>query len=105
MLQGTSSRHGLRGLTERNIEIMRMLAEGLTLAEIADALRIACKTVANTCSQIKAKLGMARTNDLVRQATTMGVACGVQSSSLKRIGTSAAALTGAPACVAGTKRH
>jgi DNA-binding NarL/FixJ family response regulator len=65
---------GLRDLTEWDIEIMRMLAEGLTLAEIADALGIGYKTGANACSQIKPKLGIALTNDLVRLAMTLGVA-------------------------------
>jgi DNA-binding CsgD family transcriptional regulator len=43
------------------------------LAEIADALGIGYKTVANTLSQIKAKLGVSRTADLVRVAIESGV--------------------------------
>ena len=35
---------------------MRLLAEGMSLTEIADALGIGYKTVANACSHIKAKL-------------------------------------------------
>jgi DNA-binding NarL/FixJ family response regulator len=73
-LQSASPRGGLRDLTDRDIEIMRLLAEGSSLAEIADALGIGYKTVANSCSQIKAKLGVTRTNDLVRLAMTLGVA-------------------------------
>jgi two-component system, NarL family, invasion response regulator UvrY len=73
-LQHVSTRQGLQELSERDIEIMRLLAEGQTLAEIADALGIGYKTVANACSNIKAKLGVARTNDLVRLAMTLGVA-------------------------------
>jgi two-component system invasion response regulator UvrY len=65
--------HGLRDLSERDLEIMRLLAEGMNLTEIADALGIAYKTVANGCSQIKARLGVTRTNDLVRLAMTLGV--------------------------------
>ena len=53
---------------------MRLLAEGMSLAEIADALGIGYKTAANACSHIKAKLGVTRTNDLVRLAMTLGVA-------------------------------
>jgi DNA-binding NarL/FixJ family response regulator len=64
----------LRDLTERDLEIMRLLAEGMSLAEIADALGIGYKTVANGCSQIKAKLGVTRTSELVRLAMTLGVA-------------------------------
>jgi two-component system, NarL family, invasion response regulator UvrY len=73
-LRKASPAGGLRDLTDRDIEIMRLLAEGSSLAEIADALGIGYKTVANACSQIKAKLGVTRTNDLVRLAMTLGVA-------------------------------
>ena len=45
----------------------------MSLAEIADALGIGYKTVANACTQIKAKLGVTRTNDLIRMAMTLGV--------------------------------
>jgi DNA-binding NarL/FixJ family response regulator len=73
-LQAVSPGHGLQDLTERDLEIMRLLAEGMSLSEIADALGIGYKTVANACSHIKAKLGVTRTNDLVRLAMTLGVA-------------------------------
>ena len=53
---------------------MRLLADGMSLTEIADALGIGYKTVANGCSHIKAKLGVTRTNELVRLAMTLGVA-------------------------------
>src|SRR6202050_2141464 len=73
-LQTATPAHGLRDLTERDLEIMRLLAEGMSLAEIADALGIGYKTVANACSHIKAKLGVTRTSDLVRMAMTLGIA-------------------------------
>jgi DNA-binding NarL/FixJ family response regulator len=73
-LQKVSPGGGVQDLTERDIEIMRLLAEGLSLTEIADALGIGYKTVANACSHIKTKLGVARTNDLVRLAMTLGIA-------------------------------
>jgi two-component system invasion response regulator UvrY len=73
-LQSVSPGYGLQDLTDRDLEIMRLLAEGMTLSEIADALGIGYKTVANACSNIKAKLGVTRTNDLVRLAMTLGVA-------------------------------
>lgn len=74
VLRTTSPAHGLQELTERDLEIMRLLAEGMSLGEIADALGISYKTAANACSNIKAKLGVTRTNDLVRLAMTLGVA-------------------------------
>jgi DNA-binding NarL/FixJ family response regulator len=73
-LQTVAPGHGLQDLTERELEIMRLLADGMGLSEMADALGIGYKTVANACSQIKAKLGVTRTNDLVRLAMTLGIA-------------------------------
>lgn len=72
-LQVVTPNQGLRDLTERELEIMRLLAEGMSLAEISDSLSIGYKTAANACSQIKTKLGVTRTNDLVRLAMTLGV--------------------------------
>jgi DNA-binding NarL/FixJ family response regulator len=73
-LNKVSASDGLRDLTERDLEIMRLLAEGMSLAEIADALGVGYKTVANGCSHIKARLGVTRTNELVRLALTLGIA-------------------------------
>jgi len=73
-LQKVTSGRDLPDLNERDLEIMRLLAEGMSLAEIADALSVSYKTVANACSRIKAKLGVTRTSELVRLATTLGVA-------------------------------
>jgi two-component system invasion response regulator UvrY len=72
-LQSAPEGHPLHHLTERDLEIMRLLAEGRSLAEIAAALGVGYKTVANTCSQIKSKLGVARTADLIRLSIEMGV--------------------------------
>jgi two-component system invasion response regulator UvrY len=72
-LQGAPEGHPLHHLTERDLEIMRLLGEGRSLAEIASELGVGYKTIANTCSQIKAKLGVARTADLIRLSIEMGV--------------------------------
>ena len=63
----------LRALTQRDLEILRLLAEGNNLAEIAGALGIAYKTVANTLSRIKEKLGVSHTADLIRIAIGRGL--------------------------------
>lgn len=60
-------------LTAREMEIMRLLALGRGLSEMAEALGVAYKTVANTCSQMKSKLGVSRTADLVRLAIETGI--------------------------------
>jgi two-component system, NarL family, invasion response regulator UvrY len=58
-------------LSERDREIVRLLGAGRSLAEIAEALGLGYKTVANTCAQIKAKLGVSRTADLIRLSSEL----------------------------------
>ena len=58
----------LARLSSRDIELLRLLGAGRSLSEIADALGLSYKTVANTFSTMKTKLGMSRTADLVRLA-------------------------------------
>lgn len=62
--------HPLKDLSRRDLEILRLLGEGRSIQQIADALGIGYKTVANNCGQIKAKLGVKRTAELVRFAVT-----------------------------------
>jgi two-component system invasion response regulator UvrY len=61
----------LQRLTTREADILRLLAEGKTLAAIAAARGVTYKTVANSCTVIKEKLGVARTADLIRLAIEM----------------------------------
>lgn len=56
----------LSTLTNRETEILRLLGEGKSLSEIASTFGIAYKTVANTCTRLKEKLGVERTADLIR---------------------------------------
>jgi two-component system, NarL family, invasion response regulator UvrY len=60
--------HPLQELSRRDLDILRLLAEGRSLSQIADALGIGYKTVANNCVRIKAKLGVERTAELIRIA-------------------------------------
>ena len=62
----------LHQLTPRDMEIMRLMAAGSSLSEIAAVFGISYKTVANTVSLIRTKLGVARTADLIRLAIDMG---------------------------------
>ncbi|HWA62131.1 MAG TPA: response regulator transcription factor [Caulobacteraceae bacterium] len=70
---GAETGRAFDNLSPRELEIMRLLAKGASLAEIATAVGVGYKTVANTCSQIKSKLGVSRTADLVRLAIETGV--------------------------------
>lgn len=65
--------HPLKDLSSRDLEILRLLAQGCTLPQIADALGVSYKTAANNCTQIKAKLGAANTAQLIRIAIQSGL--------------------------------
>jgi DNA-binding NarL/FixJ family response regulator len=65
--------HPLSDLSSRDLEILRLLAEGRTLVQIADTVGISYKTAANNCSRIKAKLGASSTADLIRVAVQCGL--------------------------------
>lgn len=56
----------LRRLSAREMEILRLLGDGKSMAAIAETLGVAYKTVANTCTSMKTKLGLSRTADLIR---------------------------------------
>jgi two-component system, NarL family, invasion response regulator UvrY len=58
----------LDGLNGRELEILRILADGKGMAEIAHIMRISYKTVANSCSLLKRKLGARSRADLIRIA-------------------------------------
>jgi two-component system, NarL family, invasion response regulator UvrY len=68
--------HPLGDLSRRDLEILRLLGEGSSLQQIADALGLSYKTIANTCGQIKAKLGVQRTAELIRIAIENRIAPG-----------------------------
>jgi DNA-binding NarL/FixJ family response regulator len=55
-------------LNGRELEILRLLAKGKTMAEIAEDLRVSYKTVANNCTQLRQRLGARSAMDLMRIA-------------------------------------
>ena len=58
-------------MTSRELEILRLLGRGDKIVEVADALDISYKTVANTTSLLKQKLGAKNHSDLIRIAIEM----------------------------------
>jgi two-component system response regulator NreC len=63
----------LDGLTEREQEVLRYLAEGVTNDAIAEALVISEKTVARHRENIMLKLGLHSRSELVRYAIRKGI--------------------------------
>jgi two-component system, NarL family, invasion response regulator UvrY len=60
-------------LSAREFEILKLLAEGRTIPEIAEQIGLNQKTVANHQSAIKQKLGATTATQLVRAAMRMGL--------------------------------
>jgi DNA-binding NarL/FixJ family response regulator len=58
----------LDALSARELEILRLLGQGLGLAEIAVQTRVSYKTVANACALMKRKLGARTPVELARIA-------------------------------------
>lgn len=68
--QGTSA---LSDLSRRELEILRLLGEGRSMTDISDVLGISYKTVANNLTQIKNKLDISKTAELMRFAISHGL--------------------------------
>jgi DNA-binding NarL/FixJ family response regulator len=64
----TSGGDPLQQLTTREMEILRLLGDGRSMSQIAETLGVSYKTIANTCSIMKTKLGLERTADLIRMS-------------------------------------
>ena len=60
-------------MTPRELEILRLLGRGDKIVEVAEALGISYKTVANTTSLLKQKLGAKNHSDQVRIAVELGL--------------------------------
>ena len=58
----------LAKLTQREIEILRLLGAGKSLSEIAWLINASYKTIANTSSIMRQKLGLRSSSELVRFA-------------------------------------
>jgi two-component system, NarL family, invasion response regulator UvrY len=55
-------------ISTRDHEVLRFLASGKSLSEIADLVGVSYKTVANTCVVLRSKLGARTQSELVRIA-------------------------------------
>jgi DNA-binding CsgD family transcriptional regulator len=60
-------------MTPRELEILQLLARGDKIVEVAEALGISYKTVADTTSLLKQKLGARSHSDLIRIAVETGM--------------------------------
>ena len=63
--------------SQREFDVFRMLAQGMTVHKIADELCLGYKTIANYATQIRKKLQADTLIDLVRIAQDLGIICSV----------------------------
>jgi DNA-binding NarL/FixJ family response regulator len=61
------------GLTTRQVEVLRLLEDGLTNAELAERLFLSVKTVDHHVSAILTKLDVTKRRDAVRRAKEVGI--------------------------------
>jgi DNA-binding NarL/FixJ family response regulator len=76
-LEPPEDRHGPANLTARQVEILQLTAQGLTLKAIAYTLGISSKAVEAQRAKIKAKLGVETTLQLSRYAAEVGLVAAV----------------------------
>jgi DNA-binding NarL/FixJ family response regulator len=62
------------GLTQREFEVLRLIIQGRTVEQIAEALGLNSKTIANHQSAVRQKLGAETSIDLLRKASELGLA-------------------------------
>ncbi|HEX6338847.1 MAG TPA: AAA family ATPase [Jiangellaceae bacterium] len=68
-----TTRSNPAGLTARQVEVLRLLAAGLTYRSIADRLHVSAKTVDHHATAIRTKLGVASRADAVETGRRLGI--------------------------------
>ena len=71
--QSRGQREALAGLSTRELQILRLFAEARAIDEIAESLSLSSKTIANYLTQIKDKLNVGSSAELVRLAISKGL--------------------------------
>ena len=74
------ARTGAERLSDREIEVLRMIGDGLTSREIAERLGLSIKTVDTHRENIKVKLKLRNANELIRYAVTWNLRPGATAS-------------------------
>ena len=67
--QAEEERDPLSDLTDRELDVYRLIGSGYTVQEIADQLFLSPKTIETYRANIKTKLGVSNSRELLREAT------------------------------------
>jgi DNA-binding NarL/FixJ family response regulator len=74
----STTRANPAGLTTRELDVLRLVAQGLRNSDIADQLVLSSKTVDHHVSSVLSKLGVSSRGDAAREAVRLGVQDGEQ---------------------------
>lgn len=69
----TQVKSGKPRISERECEVLRLIAEGLRNKEIAERLQVSAKSVETYKARLLTKLGLTSTAELVRHAVRVGI--------------------------------
>ena len=72
-IRRTNARHGSIGLSPRQAQILKLMAKGHSMKQIALALGISVKTVETHRSALTARIGIRDIAGLVRYAVKIGL--------------------------------
>jgi two-component system invasion response regulator UvrY len=73
-ISGNAPGEAVPALTTRDLELLRLLGDGRSLAEMSESIGVSYKTVANALSLLKSRLGVSSTSELIRIAIKRGYA-------------------------------
>jgi DNA-binding CsgD family transcriptional regulator len=71
--QGPERQDGVRSLSERDHELLRHLAGGMSTAQIASAMSVSNNTVRTRVHRVLAKLAVTERSEAVRRARDLGI--------------------------------
>ena len=86
-MEARGTTNPLKRMTVRELQTLALVAEGKPYGVIAEHLHVSYKTVANTCTQLKAKLGVRTLPDAHRHpASPLGDGAAFQMMSRLSVG-------------------
>ena len=68
LLDGRAGESGVGQLSDRELEVFRMLGQGIETRRVSESLCLSMKTVQAYCGRIKEKLNLANATELLREA-------------------------------------
>ena len=68
-----AERPPVESLSDRELEVFKLMGQGLTTEQVAEAMHVSPKTVETYRARIKEKLGVSSVNELIRRAVEWAI--------------------------------